>query len=137
MYKIPSSRWMQIRRQVCVHTQLNLLMKRKNAATVAIHITANDEQRTGVQRQKSRMTRLNSESDSIISRTVVFKKGRIGTCTWSHPDRIQKSEKTKRSNIRGLILRMDLAHGRNGKETSLDIAQDLHLVRPTRQKKQH
>ena len=29
MYKIQSSRWMQFRRQVCVHTQLKLLMKRK------------------------------------------------------------------------------------------------------------
>ena len=56
--------------------------EKKNAATVAIHITANDEQHTEVQRQKSRMTRLNAESDSIFSRTVVFKKGRIGTCTW-------------------------------------------------------
>ena len=84
---------------VRTHTA-KIAYEKKNAATVAIHITASDEQHTEVQRQKCRMTRLNSESGSIISRTVVFKKGRIGTCTWSHPDSIQKSEKTKRCNIR-------------------------------------
>ena len=61
--------------ETSVHTHTaKIAYEKKNAATVAIHITANDEQHTEVQRQKSRMTRLNAESDSIISRTVVFKK---------------------------------------------------------------
>ena len=83
MYKIQSSRRMQIRRQVCIHKQLNLLMKRKMQQLLQFtlrrmmnNITAHDEQHTEVERKYSRMTRLNSESDSIISRTVVFKKGK-------------------------------------------------------------
>ena len=35
-----------------------------------------------------------------------------------------ESSNSKRSNIRGKIQRMDLAHGRNSKDISLDIAQE-------------
>ena len=44
------------------------------------------------------------------------------TYTWSHPDRIWKSAKSKRSNIRRKTHQMDLARGRNGKGIKLNIA---------------
>ena len=36
-----------------------------------------------------------SEWDSIISRTGMFRKWKIGTYTWRHPDRIRKSAKSQ------------------------------------------
>ena len=91
---------------MCVHTQLNLLMKRKNAATVAIHITANNEQHTEVQRQKSRMTRLNAASDSIISRTVVFKKRKNWDLHLESSRQDPKIRENPTLQHSGMILRM-------------------------------
>ena len=49
MWNIQITSRMQVRKQVCLQTQLNLLSKRK-LATVAIHITANDECQMQIQK---------------------------------------------------------------------------------------
>ena len=82
---------MQVRKQVFTNTQL---------------------------RKFSRMARPNSGWNSIISRTGMFWNGKHRTNTWSHPDRIRNSAKSKRSNIRWKIHRMDFDHWRKMARTS-------------------
>ena len=116
---------MLVRKQVCIqtHTPLNLLTKRKNSKYCNLHpdtlwtpdAIANDS----VGWQDPIPSKISLSRDQVCSESE-----KLGTYTGSHPDRIRKSAKSKRSNFRGTIHRMDLAHGSNGKEISLDIAQE-------------
>ena len=85
------------------HTQLYLLIKCKKPATTAVHITAVDDRQ---------LPKVRSYDKTQFRVTVCSEKGNIGTYTWNHPDTIRKSAKSQRSNIRGKIHRMDLAHGK-------------------------
>ena len=64
-------------------------------------------------------------SETSLSREQVFSKnGKIRTYTWSHPDSVPKSTKSKRSNFWRKIHRMDFEHGRDSKKSSLDCTQE-------------
>ena len=100
--------------------------KSAGEATVAIHMTANDE-------QSNNKTQIRVRFHHLANR-FVLEEQRIGTNTWSHADRIRTPAKSKRSNIQGKINRIDLSHGRNVKDISLDMAQactqfQVHVLR--------
>ena len=66
-----------------------------------------------------------------LANRYVAKREKLGTYTWSSPDRTRQSATSKRSNIRRKILRMDLVHGGDGGELGLNVAQERvvsHLI---------
>ena len=109
-------KWTQIRRQVNLHARAESANEETNPDSVG------------------RQDTIPSETSSY-RKQVRCEKRKIGTDTWSHPDQISESTKSKRSNLRGKIHRMDLANGRKGKESSLDFTEErvqkfqIHILR--------
>ena len=84
---------------VHTNTQLNLLLNRKSAL-IAIHIPSNDEPQMQLRTVQSDDKNPIPSDTSSSREQVCSQKGEIVTYTWSHPDRIRKSAKSKPSNIR-------------------------------------
>ena len=124
MYKIRSSCWMQIRRHVCAHKHTAKPADEKEiSASSAIHIPSNDERQKQMRKiQSDDKTQYRVRFYHFAKKSVVKREN--GTNTWSHPDRISKSAKSKRSNIRGKIYRMDFEHGRQSKDSSSGFRQE-------------
>ena len=89
-----------------------------NSASTAIQIPSNDDE----QMQSNDKTQFRVRLRHLATKYVLKKK--IGIFTWSHPDRISKSAKSRPSNIRRKINRMDFKYGRNSQKISLDFAQE-------------
>ena len=110
--------------ETCVHanTQQNFVTKGEiqDRLLLTFHRLMNDRCNYG---KFNPMTRPSTERDFISSRTSAFSKRKIGTFSWSHLERISKSVKTKRSNIRGKIYRMDFEHEKS-KDSSSDFKQE-------------
>ena len=118
-----SKRWMDANSETSVYTNTlqKSLNEKANWASITINIQSNDERQMQLRKIQS--------DDKIrfwvglyrLANYYVLKKGKIGTYTGSHPDRISKSTKSKRSNIRGKTYRMDFENGRDSKESILDF----------------
>ena len=94
---------------------------KNSSATIAIHISADEERQMPLQKvQPDEMTQFRVTSHYLANRSVLI-RGNIRTYTWSHPDRIPQSAKSKRSNTGRMTHRMDLLRGRNGKEVAFDM----------------
>ena len=74
---------------VFTNTQLGLQKKRKTSNHCKSFTFSLMMNTRCNYRKHSRMTRLSSEWDSIISRTGMFWKQKNGTKTWSYPDKIR------------------------------------------------
>ena len=98
-------------------------VKNKELTSIAIHIPSNDERQMQLQNiQSDDKTQFPVRLHHLGNRYVLKRENE--TYSWSHPDWISKSAKSKRSNIRGKIYRMDFENGRNSKESSLVFTQD-------------
>ena len=116
---------MQLRRQVCVQTlSKTCKCKEQHRLLFTFHWMMNDRCKFG---KFSRMTRPNDEWD-FISRTKDCSKGTMGTVNCSHPDRISKSAKSKRSNIRRTINRLDFEHERKTRKAACFFHKSGHKV---------
>ena len=100
--------WMQIRRQ-CAHKHTYKLADEKRNAITKDSVGWQDP--------------IPSETPSFREQ-VCSEKRKIGTYTWSHADRIQKSPKSIRSFLLRKIYRMDFGRGRNSEKSSPDFSQE-------------
>ena len=83
-------------RFVCIQTQQNLRMRRTNVhrpLVFTFHRKRNDKRKRKKSDEKPRQN--SSSREQILSQ--------IGNYTWSHPDRISETSKSKRSNTRKFI----------------------------------
>ena len=87
-----------------------------NLATIAIHIPANGERPIQLQKGQSDAKSQFRVRLHHFANRCFLKREHTRTNTSGRPDKNPNSAKSKRSNIRGKIFRMDLAHGRNDKE---------------------
>ena len=106
--------------ETCVHTntQPHLMMKRsiQHLLQFTFHRMMNDRC------QSNDKTKFRVRLRHLANKYVLRRK--IGIFTWSHPDRISKSAKSRPSNIRRKINRMDFKYGRNSQKNSLDFSQE-------------
>ena len=108
----------------------------KNSAIIAIHITANDERQMRLHKVQS-----DDKTQFRVRLRYLPNKYVLGC---SPPHLISKSAKSKRSNIRGKIHRMDLAQCQFH-ILSIDISSSnrvsramfLHLLRQLRRERTH
>ena len=105
---------------VQTNTQLNLLMTRElqRLLQFSFHRMMND--RCNCETFFSRMTRPQHRVRlHHLASKYVLNGEKVGpTLGWSHSDRISKSAKSKRSNGRGKIYRMDFEHGRKARTSA-------------------
>ena len=90
------------------NTQLNPADETNNSASIAIHIPANDEQQMQIRKVRWDDTTQFRVSLHHLAHRFVLKRGNWGAKTGSHPDRISKSAKSKRSDFRRQIYRVSM-----------------------------
>ena len=105
--KNPSSRWTQIRRQVCKQPHNNICWWNEKISNYC-NSQFGEWWRTDAITENAVVWQDPTLSETSSTRQQErSQKGTIGTYTWSHPDLISKSAKSERSNILGKMYRMD------------------------------